>query len=65
MEIIFCIFLFKDVAFQIELPDEYVYYFELYLVQKEEDGDNSNKYPLDSDSSSKYPSDSDSSSMYI
>ena len=54
MEIIFCIFLFKDVAFQIELPDEYVYYFELYLVQKEEDGDNSNKYPLDSDSSSMY-----------
>ena len=51
-------------ASQIEQPDEYVYYFGLYLVQKEDDGDNSSKYPSVSDNSSKYPSDSDSSSKY-
>lgn len=33
--------LLEAVASQIELPDEYVYYFGLYLVQKEDGGDNS------------------------
>lgn len=36
--------LFKAVASQIELPDEFVYYFGLFLVQKEDGGDNSSKY---------------------
>ncbi|KAK3087630.1 hypothetical protein FSP39_008626 [Pinctada imbricata] len=31
----------ESVASQIELPDEFVYYFGLFLVQKEEEGDNS------------------------
>ncbi|XP_041361399.1 sorting nexin-17-like isoform X2 [Gigantopelta aegis] len=31
----------EAVASQIEIPDEYVYYFGLYLVRKEEGGDNS------------------------
>lgn len=36
--------LFQAVASQIELPDEFVYYFGLFLVQKEDGGDNSSKY---------------------
>lgn len=31
----------ETVASQLELPDEFTYYFTLYLVQKEEDGDSS------------------------
>ena len=30
-------------ASQIDLPDDFVYYFGLYLVKKEEKGDNSSK----------------------
>ncbi|VDI64927.1 sorting nexin-17 [Mytilus galloprovincialis] len=31
----------ETVASQLELPEEFTYYFTLYLVRKEEDGDNS------------------------
>lgn len=35
----------EAVCSSISLGDDYVYYFGLYLIRKESDGDNSSKYP--------------------
>ena len=34
---------FQAVSSQIDLPDDFVYYFGLYLVKKQDKGDNASK----------------------
>ena len=47
-------FFLQAVASQIDLPDDFVYYFGLFLVKKEDGGDNSCKDFVKHDSDIKY-----------
>ena len=56
---------FQTVASQIELSDDYVYYFGLYLIKKEDGSENASKYSSLKVRSYSYKSESDIAFIWI